>query len=202
MKILNPPSVTLPFVHPALIGSPLLSAEVLFMEEIWKDVRSYEGIYKVSNFGRIKSLPRLMKKGNICFISKEKILSPIKNNRGYFNVMLCKNSIQIKRTIHQLVAETFLNHYPCGYKLVVNHKDFNGYNNMLDNLEIITQRENTNLKHKKHSSEFTGVSWNKLAKKWKVTIKINGVHKHLGYFGSETEAAKRYDRELEFISIP
>lgn len=55
------------------------------MEEIWKDITGYEGLYQVSNFGRIKAL-------NYKRSGREKILKPFKNEYGYLLVYLCKNS--------------------------------------------------------------------------------------------------------------
>ena len=48
------------------------------------------------------------------------------------------------KQVHQMVAESFLNHIPCGYKLVVNHIDFNRTNNAVQNLELVSARENSN----------------------------------------------------------
>jgi len=117
--------------------------------EIFKDIPGYEGIYQVSDLGRVKSLK----------FNKEKILKPGVNNHGYYTVVLCKGK---RKTInvHQLVAMAFLNHEPCGYNgLIVDHKDNNPLNNRLSNLQLISQRENTS-KDKKGSSKYTGVSWN------------------------------------------
>lgn len=104
--------------------------------EIWKDVIGYEGYYQVSNLGNIKSLGNNKTR-------KEKILNPRICNAGYFYVNLSLNGKAASKKIHQLVATAFLNHVPCGHKLVVNHKDFNKLNNIIDNLEIVTSRENT-----------------------------------------------------------
>ena len=105
--------------------------------EIWKPVKNYEGLYEVSSFGRIKSIN----------YGKEKIRKFAVREKGYFNLSLSKNCIVKNRNVHQLVAEAFLNHKPCGMTLVVNHIDFNKQNNNVSNLEIITNKENTNQKH-------------------------------------------------------
>ena len=92
------------------------------MEEIWKDVIDYQGIYQVSNLGRIKGLPReILKNGKYPFICKEKIIKLCLNTSGYYYVGLSENSLTISRTIHQLVAEAFLGHKPCGMKLIIDH---------------------------------------------------------------------------------
>lgn len=166
------------------------------MEEIWKDVIGYEGIYQVSNLGRVKSLSRIIfNRGINPFISKEKILKGA--NCEYRNVVLAKNGINKSVRIHKLVAIHFLNHTPCGYDLVINHKDLNKLNNSSDNLEIVSNRDNCNKKHIVHTSKYTGVNWNKSANKWMSGIKINGKRKHLGYFINEYDAYLAYQKELK-----
>lgn len=170
--------------------------------EIWKDVKGYEGIYQVSSLGRIKSLKRKVyyKNGRID-VKKEKILKATKNTSGYLSVDLCKNTIKKRRTVHQLVAIAFLNHNPCGHKLVVNHININKTDNRIDNLEIVTTRENSNRKHLKSTSKYTGVSWNKLHNKWIAHIGLNGKTVHLGVFSDEYEAHLAYEKKLNSITV-
>ena len=160
------------------------------MVEIYKDVIGYEGIYQVSNLGNVKSLK----------FNKERVLKPSKDSKGYLSINLSLNGVFKMRNIHQLVAESFLNHKRCGHKLVVNHLDFNKTNNNLNNLELVTARENCNKKHLKSSSKYTGVYWNKNANKWNSRITLNGKLKHLGLFTDELEASKSYQKELLNIS--
>ena len=95
------------------------------MIEEWRDIRGYEGLYQVSNLGRVKSIPREKTKGGI--------LKPLKDTTGYLSVNLYKNG-KIKRCkIHRLVANNFLE---------VNHKDGNKLNNNLSNLEYVTRSQN------------------------------------------------------------
>lgn len=154
--------------------------------EIYKDIIGYEGIYKISNFGNIKSFR----------CNKEKVLKPYKNPSGYIVALLTLNGIAKTRTVHQLVAEVFLNHTRCGMELVINHIDFNKTNNNVNNLEIVTNRENSNRKHIKSSSQYTGVSWHKRDKKWMAYIVINRKLIHLGYFINELEASEAYKKKL------
>lgn len=103
------------------------------MKEIWKDIKDYEGLYQVSNWGRVKSLRRLITNQYNSFYIEEKILKPQKNRYGYLYVNLYKNGIMKHITIHKLVAETFIsnrNNLPC-----INHKDENKTNNVVTNLE-------------------------------------------------------------------
>ena len=104
------------------------------MEE-WKDIKGYEGIYQISNKGRVKTLGNNKTK-------KEKIRDGKIDNRGYKRISLCKNGKDKKYSIHRLVAEAFL---PNPDNLpVVNHKDENKLNNNVENLEWCTQEYNVN----------------------------------------------------------
>jgi hypothetical protein len=160
------------------------------MVEIYKDVIGYEGIYQVSNLGNVKSLK----------FNKERVLKPSKDSKGYLSINLSLNGVFKMRNIHQLVAESFLNHKRCGYKLVVNHLDFNKINNNVSNLELVTARENCNKKHLKSSSKYTGVQWNKRLNKWVAYITLNNRAKYLGCFNDELRAAHEYQKELLNIS--
>lgn len=157
--------------------------------EIWKDVVGYEGLYQISNSGKIKSLNYRSTKNKI-------ILKNGLNTRGYSVVSLSKKGNVKSFSIHQLVAIAFFNHTPCGFDLVVNHKNFIKTDNRVENLEVVTQRENGNLKHIKSSSKYTGVSWNKNNEKWTSQIVLNGKVKHLGSFTTEEEASLYYDNAL------
>lgn len=166
------------------------------MEEIWKDIVDYEGLYQVSNLGRVKSLERINGRG---IIVKERILKHGNDGKGYLMVGINKNGIQKTRKIHQLVAESFLNHKPCGKTIVVNHKNFIRSDNRLENLEIVTMRENGNQKHLKSTSKYTGVSWDPFNNKWKAQIYINKKTKNLGRFSTEEEAYSSYLNALNRI---
>jgi hypothetical protein len=99
------------------------------MTEIWKDIKGYENLYKVSNLGNIISL------------KTNKILKPNKGSNGYLLVHLYNNGIRSKHLlIHRLVAEAFLpnpNNYP-----QVNHKDYDRTNNRVENLEWCSPIQN------------------------------------------------------------
>jgi hypothetical protein len=160
------------------------------MIEEWKDVIGYEGLYQISNLGKIKSLK----------YNRSKLLKGAVNNSGYKQVNLCKDNVVKSFKIHQLVATHFLNHIVNGYENVINHIDFDRLNNSVTNLEIVTPRENTNKKHLQTSSNSTGVSWHKEKSKWISQIYYNGKLRFLGYFKTETEASNAYQNELLTIS--
>jgi len=166
--------------------------------EEWKDVVGYEGIYMVSDLGRVKSLSRSVKKDNGYRIIKERILKPSIGNH-YFVVSLNVDGKNKVRRVHILVSVSFFNHVPCGYELVVNHKNFIKTDNRKVNLEIITQRENTNQKHLNNTSKYVGVHFHKPNNKFCARIYINKNRKCLGYFENEIDAHNAYQRELNLI---
>ena len=112
------------------------------MEEIWKDVKGYEGYYQVSNLGRIKSLERFANTSTpgVKQRIKEKIRKLYHTTAGYGYATLAKNGINKTYMIHRLVAMHFLDNpdnLPC-----VNHKDENPNNNCVHNLEWCTYEYN------------------------------------------------------------
>lgn len=110
--------------------------------EIWKDIKGYEGLYQVSNFGNIKSLRKWNgARGKHFYESCERILTPTDNGYGYCIVCLVKNHFRKNYYVHRLVAEAFIEN-PYGYPQI-NHKDYNRKNNNVDNLEWCTSKQNT-----------------------------------------------------------
>lgn len=102
------------------------------MDEIWKDIKGYEGLYQVSNWGRIKSIR----------FGKERIMKLCPDRYGYLYIVLYKNNIKKAYRVHRLVAEAFIDNtdnLPC-----VNHKDENKQNNNVENLEWCDAKYNLN----------------------------------------------------------
>lgn len=146
--------------------------------EIWKDIEGYEGLYQVSNIGRIKSFHH----------NKEHIIKSW-NNKGYRVVSLHKHKEHKKQLIHQLVAKAFIpnpNNYSC-----INHLDRNRANNTVSNLEWTTHHLNnsyyptvvyksqvmTNRKDlSKQVLQLTLDGW--LFKKW---VSVREIERTLGY---------------------
>lgn len=169
--------------------------------EIFKPIKDYEESYLVSNYGRIISLQRIVIHGNRKLTVKEKLLKNTLEKTGYHTVNLYKPGKTTKKQVHQIVAESFLGHTSDGYKKVINHKNHVRNDNRVENLEIVTQRKNTNKKHIKSSSKYVGVSFNKLRLKWRAFIRINGVLKSLGSYTSEYNAHLAYEKALSDLSI-
>lgn len=105
------------------------------MREIFKDIKGYEGLYQVSNWGRVKSI-------NYKRTGKEEIRKVQTNRFGYQSVSLWKDNKQKQFTVHRLVWTTFNGPVPIGYE--INHMDENPSNNRLDNLNLLTHKENMN----------------------------------------------------------
>lgn len=101
------------------------------MDELWKSIPGYEGLYEVSNFGNVRSLFRY-----------KKVLKPSPLDNGYLTVELWKNKERKRIGIHRLVATCFCEN-PFN-KPMVNHKDETRTNNHADNLEWVTHIENCN----------------------------------------------------------
>lgn len=113
------------------------------IEEIWKDISGYEGLYQISNHGRVKSLARRIRNHSKNRLSKEIILKWYNNGRGkigYVNYMLCKNSKYKNMSGHRLVAIAFIPNPE--NKPFVNHKNGNTLDNHVSNLEWVTCSEN------------------------------------------------------------
>ena len=108
------------------------------MEEIWRDIKDYEGYYQISNFGRVKSVKRIACDGK--HINERILKGGLRE--GYVEVTLSKNNVTRTITVHKLVCNAFIenpNKYPC-----INHKDEIKTNNRVDNLEWCTQKYNAN----------------------------------------------------------
>ena len=110
--------------------------------EIWKPVKDYEGLYEISNLGRIRSCDRIVSFGKQKRLSKGKIL--IQNTAGsnYNHIKLSKNNIVKRKYIHRLVCEAFIPNTE--NKPEINHINENKRDNRVENLEWVTKKENMN----------------------------------------------------------
>jgi hypothetical protein len=110
--------------------------------EIWKDVKGYEGLYQVSNLSRVKGLNRFVDtKNGYCKNIKERILTLGVGSNGYWKVSLNKNNHTEVTMIHRIICNAFIPNPE--NKLCVNHKDGNKLNNSIENLEWCTYSENS-----------------------------------------------------------
>lgn len=107
--------------------------------EVWKDIKGYEGLYKISNTGKIKSYHT---RGNHQKVGKEHYITPSKTTTGYYKVELMKEHKRRGYKLHRLIALAFIPN-PLN-KPYINHIDGNKLNNSLSNLEWCTQKENVN----------------------------------------------------------
>jgi hypothetical protein len=171
------------------------------MEEIWKEVLGYEGLYEVSNLGRVRSVDRYVNSGGLnsedrLSLKKGKILNCSPTKRGYTRVSLSKESKTQQIMIHRLVAIAFLDAIPG--KTNVNHINGIKEDNRVCNLEFVNQRENV-----LHAKIYTMdkacpfVSYLKKYNRYESSILINGKTKKLGRFKTEEEAFNSYVKALE-----
>ena len=109
--------------------------------ENWKDIERYEGIYQISDHGRVKSLKRKVRsKGDGLRELPEKIVQPLYTKAGYLNLIASKNQKRETLVIHHLVAKHFIGERPKG--LVIDHIDGNITNNHVSNLRYVTTKQN------------------------------------------------------------
>lgn len=144
--------------------------------ENFKAIKGFEGRYWISDLGRVFDCQkkRFLKQ----FMSGSR-------NRDYTSVMFSIEDKQVKKYVHRLMAEAFVEN-PLT-KENVDHIDGNKTNNNLNNLRWVTSSEN---QHNRKSAR--GISWHKGAKKWQAIIGVNGKRKHLGYYDTEEEARQAY----------
>lgn len=102
------------------------------VKENYKAVPGYEGLYEVSDLGNVRSLK----------FSKVKILKPIPSNRGYLFVELCNNGERKRFYVHRLVVTVFIG--PIAPGLQINHLNEDKSDNRLENLEVVTPKQNVN----------------------------------------------------------
>jgi hypothetical protein len=119
------------------------------MEEVWKDISEYEGIYQVSNIGNIKSLEREVSNNRFIGVTnvlKEKYLKPGLSSNKYMTVILSDGTKRKTFLLHRLIADSFIENDE--NKPYINHKDGNKLNNNVSNLEWCTASENGKHAHK------------------------------------------------------
>jgi len=164
----------------------------LVCQEEFKSIDGFDGMYEYSTLGRLRSF----KSG------KWKILKgTIMKKLGYIKHNLYKNSIETQILGHQLSAILFLGHKLDGTnKIVVDHKNNIRTDNRLENLQLISNRENSSKDKKGGTSKYVGVMWHKAKGKWEARIRHNGKLLFLGLFNDEYEAHLAYQKKLNEIN--
>lgn len=157
--------------------------------ETWKFLLNENKNYSVSNFGRVKSCyTQTIRSNGKIFTKKEVILKQSINKFGYLQVafMSCEKLNSFK--VHRLVGSYFIENKRNLKQ--INHKDGIRTNNKLENLEWVTNLENSchRVLNSKKTSKFVGVSFCKKLNKWRTKIFFNKKQIHLGVFESEIEA--------------
>jgi len=157
--------------------------------EKWKPIVGYEGLYEISNLGRVKSMARVIKRS----INGEQKVGEIflkfeLASNGYYRVSLWKDNVKKNKTIHRLVATHFVNN--TNNKKTVNHKDGNKLNNKASNLEWATYCENNGHAFK-----------NKLINTSKQVIQIDPITLNaVNEFESLSDAARKTEANQSHIS--
>jgi len=174
--------------------------------EEWKDIKGYEGLYQISNYGNVRSLDKYVnhsRKGKR--LIKGKIMSATDNGNGYKIVGLKKDGKRRNHYIHRLVADAFIPNPD--KKNCVNHIDYNRSNNNANNLEWCTTKENIHhsINNMSHPRSFTRTNTGeKYIYKRKGTNKYRVVIYHKEYSSCDTleEAIKKRDlliKELNYV---
>lgn len=158
------------------------------LTEIWRAVNDYEGLYEVSNLGRVKSLAKIHGRGRGS-MREEKILKSGNDSRGYSKISLCKNGEEKCFRIHRLVAEAFIENPE--NKPEVNHKFGIKTDNRASQLEWTT-----NLENMRHAFK-TGLKNNDHSKKKVAQIKNGEIVK---VWESQTEVEKKLGVSQNHIS--
>lgn len=171
------------------------------IQEIWKDIKGYEGLYQVSNLGRVKSLDKKIDdyRGKEVRLIKGKIMNTTDNGHNYLIISLTKNKHRKNFYVHRLVAQHFIEN-PNGYS-EVNHKDYNKQNNVTDNLEWCDRKYNTNYSRenmkKQHNCKLPKITNEKYIKYKEGAFEVTVYKKYYGRFKTLDEAVSVKNNILE-----
>jgi len=158
------------------------------IEEVFRDIPNYIGLYQVSNMGSVKSFKRiepiLLKQGT--------------NRHGYKYVILHRDAVRVSFNVHKLMQLAF--DMGGGY---MDHINGIKIDNRLDNLRVVTPRQNSQNKVCHRNGKLVGASLKNrdrnLKKPWQSVIQIKGKRKFLGRFTTELEAHQRYMTECRLL---
>jgi hypothetical protein len=172
------------------------------MQEIFRTIKGYEGFYQISNFGKIISLPKTFYAGwrnEQKFTKPSRIISSQIKKDGYIQVGLTKNKTQKIHALHLLVWDNFGDLPRNGHKLEVDHIDENKQNNRIDNLQILTTRENSTKSKDSRSNLPIGVSFRKDTGKFTARITVGNKYLSLGCYKTPGEASNAYQAKLSHL---
>lgn len=161
--------------------------KIKITDEIWKDVEGFEGIYQVSNLGRVRSLDRIVpaichSNGRVVdYHRKGRILRQQKINSGYRVVTFIVRGKDLYETklVHRLVAHAFVTGYKKG--LDVNHKDEDKTNNKAENLEWCD---------KKYNNNYGTGKWRRRKFNARPVVQLSSCGEHIANYNSISEAAR------------
>lgn len=158
------------------------------MAEIWKDIAGFEGIYQVSNKGKVRSLDRYVQCADSIRYYKGRMMKQDKKKNGYLQVNLKRQKINKQFLVHRLVAVAFLPN-PEGFA-IVNHKDENKENNSVENLEWCTHTYN-NLYGEGHRTRCTNARSGAIQKLAKPVLQYSLDGVFVAEYFSATEAGRK-----------
>ena len=170
------------------------------MIEEFRSVKDYEGIYEVSNFGRVKSLSGEIFNGKKS-TRKERMLKASVDGHGYLRLELSKNGKGSTKKVHKLVAIAFLGHTPDGMNICVDHVDNDKLNNNVSNLQLISQRENSTKDRENKTSKYKGISHEKIRNTWRGAVIFQGKVYFTKRCKTELEAYELYKILLSELGL-
>lgn len=162
------------------------------MEEIWKDIKDFEGLYQVSNLGNVKSLDRIIIQKNNGVLTKTNYKSRILKLQlanGYYRVNLSKNNCSYWKLVHRLVGEAFLPHKK--ENNIINHLDNNPKNNNVSNLEWTTYKGNMQYAAKQGRMKYKPNNLKKAQEAKKIPVIAIDKDGNEYEFSSQVEAANQ-----------
>lgn len=161
------------------------------MTENWKPVVGWESFYEVSDFGRVRSLARKVKRGNGLMTVPERMLKQTDKGHGYLTVRFSRDGKGKNFYVHRLVGLTFIDP---NWKEDFDHIDRNPLNNSLCNLRKATRSQNLS------NNGASGVCFSKKRGRWIASITVQYKHKYLGSFHSREKAMEvRKKAELKYF---
>lgn len=169
--------------------------------EEWRGVIGYEDLYIISNMGRVRSLDRTYPfRGDFQRSNTGKLLTLTLSKTGYLVFNLARAGVYKTRQVHQLVSESFLNHFS-NKKMHVDHINGVRTDNRLTNLQILSARDNAGkgLRCGWNQSGSKGVYADR--HKWRVSFWIDKRRLHLGNYGTVEEADKVYQTALKNMDL-